>query len=192
LSLTLEASAVDDGDLLARCIAGDARAQRAFIEKHQRFVFRTALKVVGDRHTAEDMAQETFLKLLDKLGSFRGDTPIETWLYRVTVNHCLDHLRRFPAKRRPAPLDAVAESPFEGEDPEDSALSGERQRAVAAALAELPEKYRIVYLLHHFEDQSYEEIARGERTSVSAIKMRMARGRQMLVAKLTSWAEKRR
>ena len=193
LSPTLEAAVVEDKGLIERCIAGDARAQRTFIERHKGFVYRVALKVTAERHTAEDLAQEAFIKILDRLDSFRGDKPVETWLYRVTVNHCLDYLRRNPAKRRHLPLESAPEAPTDDEASAESALlASELQSAVAAALATLPEKYRIVYLLHHWEDQTYEEIAQAEHTSVSAIKMRFARGRIMLVEKLKYWVERRR
>lgn len=186
----IELTLADERELVARCVKGERAAQRAFIERYKGFIFRIALKVTRNHHAAEDLSQEAFLKILDKLESFKGETPVETWLYRVTMNHCLDHLRRVNA-RRTVELDEGADGPVdEGASPEATLLDRELAGAVGRALAELPPKFRLAYTLHHWEDLSYEDIARMEKTSVSAIKMRIARGREQLVQKLRGWFEK--
>lgn len=189
LGVTIDAP-WDERELVARCVKGERAAQRVFIERHKGFIFRIALKVTRNHHAAEDLSQEAFLKILDKLESFKGETPVETWLYRVTMNHCLDHLRRVNA-RRTVDLDALTEGPVDqGVSPEGALLDTELAGAVGRALAELPPKFRLAYTLHHWEDLSYEDIARIEKTTVSAIKMRIARGREQLVKKLRGWFEK--
>lgn len=178
--------------LIERCVTGDRAAQREFVETYKGFIFRVALKVVRNHHLAEDLSQEVFIKVLRSLDTFKGETPIETWLYRVTVNKCLDHMRRSPIDKKSSTDDvALAGLTASGHSPEHSVIEAETQVAVAKAVAELPVKFRLVYLQHHWEQLSYEEIAILEKTSVSAIKMRISRGRVLLVEKLKDLWERR-
>lgn len=177
--------------LIERCRNGDTAAQREFIDRYQTFVFRVALRLLGNYHQAEDCSQEVFIKALERIATFKGETAVETWLYRVTANHCLDHLRRETRARKAHEnggtwsQDAIA-------SPETELITAETREAIVRAVASLPAKYRTVYLMHHWEELPYEEIARIEGTSVSAIKMRIARGRELLLVRLAAWYEPRK
>ena len=87
-----------DLELAARCRAGDADAFEELYRQHARRLFSLVLRMVGSAEDAEDLLQEVFLQAHRKLAGFRGESTLGTWLYRLTMNHCLDHLRGRQAK----------------------------------------------------------------------------------------------
>ena len=153
------AAARDVGrDVIDACRRGEADAFAALFEAHRDRVYSIALRFSGDPTVALDITQETFLKLLSKIGEFRGEASFESWLYRLVVNGCLDHRR---AGRRWSPLldGWLGVLRASGESALQKLLRTEVQENVQQVVAKLPPELRIVVILRYTEQLSYDEIA---------------------------------
>ena len=145
---------------------GQDAAYQAMIRQYQKIVFKTAYGVTLNRTEAEDIVQEVFIKVFKYIGSFREDSSFSTWLYRITVNHCLNWKRKM--MRRFARFHHSVES-IEEETGEElkSEMDGteeaydekEMQSLIQEGLKRLPEDARTVFVLKELEGLSYEEIA---------------------------------
>lgn len=188
LSLNMELAAlvpdeVPQTDLIAEIARGNREAMHSIFVLHQRRVYSIALNFFGgDESKAEDITQQVFLKIFTKM-SFRGDSDLTTWLYRTTVNACIDETRK---TRR---LFGFGEW-FFGAEPEvklaldDKIRSREISVEVQAVIGSLKPKYRLPLLLKYVEGLSYQEIARVLECSVGTISSRLNRGHKLLAAKL--------
>ncbi len=182
-----------DSELVGRARAGDFAAFEELVGKYQNRVHALAHRIVGSAHDAEDVTQQTFLSAVEHLRSFRGDAPFAGWLLRVAANHALKALR----KRRGLPtVSADAEEGYGDvphpefiapwrEDPADLAARHEVRELIDAALAELDDKYRVVFALRDIEGLSVRETAEATGLTESAVKVRLLRARMALREKLT-------
>ena len=173
-----------DEELVRRFRAGEPEAFTDLVRRHQHRVYSVCLRVLGDADAAADVAQETFLTVLRKLDGFRGDAAFTTWLHRVAVNACYDELRR---KRRRPMLHAVAEDGPEheaGPPAPDHADEVAGTHDVAAALASIPEEFRMALVLADVQDMAYEQISKVLDVPVGTVKSRVHRGRLALAVAL--------
>ena len=188
-----------DRELVERAQQGDGSAFAMLVERHQRQLYRLALRMTGSEADAQEVLQEAFLNAYQKLPLFRGEAQFSSWLYRIAANSALMRLRR---KRR-AP-DTLAEQPLELAGPRFSAegylepasssdwsqradekmMSGELGDAINKAVAELPDDYRTVFLLKDVDGLSNEDIANALALTVPAVKSRLHRARLALREKL--------
>lgn len=160
----------DDRLLIEQARRGDQRAFRALVERYQRKVYGLALGLLKDPDEARDMAQEAFLKAHQHLGSFQGTSSFYTWIYRITVNLCIDQLRRAGRGGQVAFDETVshdeAGSPADelsprrlGFDPGRALQDKELRQRIQAALDTLSEQHRAVLLLREVDGMSYKELA---------------------------------
>lgn len=171
-----------DNEIVSDCRDGDRRAFAALYDRHQRRVFSVALNFFGgDRATAEDVTQSVFLKLFDKLGSFRAESSFSTWIYRLTTNACLDEARR---GRRVEYFGDDAKFESTGADGAAEIERRERTAEVRRALASIDEKFRIPMILKFSEGLSYDEIAAVLDCSAGTVASRLSRGQKKLAEKL--------
>jgi RNA polymerase sigma-70 factor (ECF subfamily) len=171
-----------DDDLVRRFRAGEPEAFTDLVRRHQHRVYAVCLRVLGDADAAADVAQDTFLTVLRKLEGFRGDAAFTTWLHRVAVNACYDELRR---KRRRPMLHVVANDGLEhepGPPAPDHADEVAGTRDLAAALASIPEEFRVTLVLADVQDMAYEQISKVLDVPVGTVKSRVHRGRLALAA----------
>jgi RNA polymerase sigma-70 factor (ECF subfamily) len=140
----------------------------------------------GDAAQAADVTQQVFVKVMTSIGEFRGDAGIGTWLYRLTVNACLDRKRSAAAREIASDPETFARMTAAG-SPERDASSAEEADRVRAAVSSLPEKLRLPVLLRYFEDLSYEEMAKALDCSAGTVASRLNRGHQLLREKLAKW-----
>jgi RNA polymerase sigma-70 factor, ECF subfamily len=162
-------------DLLDRCRRGEPAAFEELVEQTHRRVFTLAYRLVGDRHEAEDVAQDAYLRMYRALPRFRGDSSLETWLYRITANAAVSHLRR---RGRFGDLlddpDVAVDVPDQaGPDPVDR---DEIQRALLA----LPVAQRTVLVMRDAYGFSIREIADELGLTDGAVKVRIHRARRRL------------
>jgi RNA polymerase sigma-70 factor (ECF subfamily) len=169
-------------DLLAECRNGNRRAFELLYQTHQRRVFSVALHFFGGNRTAaEDVTQAVFLKIFNKIGDFRGASALTTWIYRMTVNACIDEQRR---TRRFFSLENFFGERGTKKGADEKFERRERADEVQKAIGALKEKYRLPILLKYSEGLSYEEIARVLDCSIGTVSSRLNRGHKMLAEKL--------
>ncbi|MEL6210214.1 MAG: sigma-70 family RNA polymerase sigma factor [Pseudomonadota bacterium] len=143
----------DEAALLARYARGDAAAARVLTLRLTPRAYAQAVRLLGDRAEAEDVAQEAMMRLWKIAPDWRtGEAKVTTWLYRVVANLCTDRLRRRP--RGPVALDEVTEPLDPAPGAEEHMLGRARRDALSAALASLPERQRLAVMLRHFEGAS--------------------------------------
>lgn len=173
--------------MLRRAQRGDASAFEALVTPHEAMLWRICWRYTRSTPDAQDCLQETMVKAWRALPSFRGDASLETWLYRLCVSCCIDHVRAL-SRRREESADALAEGGFDPADPapqpEETVLRREKQRQVHAAILLLPDGMRETLILTMLEGRSYEETAQLTGASVGTVKSRLSRARQKLLAEL--------
>jgi len=170
-------------ELLSDCRNGDREAMHLLYVANQRRVFSVALNFFGGDHSrAEDVTQQVFLRLFRDNG-FRGEAELSTWLYRVTINQCIDEsrsIRRFFGLadwfKSSEPISSISY----GIDIERTELSSN----VLAAVRSLRPKYRSPIVLKYVEELSYQEIAEVLECSIGTVSSRMNRGMKLLAEKL--------
>jgi RNA polymerase sigma-70 factor (ECF subfamily) len=182
----MSADGADDA-LLAAYAAGDVAAARMLTLRLAPRLIATAARLLGDRTEAEDVAQETMLRLWRIAPDWRpGAAQPATWAHRVAVNLCLDRLRRRPTR----PLEEAAEVEDPAPPPLAALEAADRVSALSAALSALPDRQRIAICLRHFEERSNPEIAESLGISVEAVESLLSRGRRALSRALGAHAEK--
>lgn len=197
LNATAGADATDRA-LLRQAQTGDFDAFEALARRYQPRVHGLALRIVGQRQDAEDVVQQTFLSLIEHLESFRGESTVAAWVLRIAANHALKVLR----KRRglhTISLDTAPEGDDEGyaavphpefiaewrDDPADLAQQAELRQQIEGALAELDDRYRLVFILRDMEGLSVKQTAEILELSEANVKVRLLRARLALRERLT-------
>ena len=148
-----------DLELAARCRAGDADAFEELYRQHARRLFSLVVRMVGSAEDAEDLVQEVFLQAHRKLAGFRGESTLGTWLYRLTMNHCLDHLRGRQARMSRATESLDEEDAAEPMAPAPAVPPAISRMDLEKAIAALPPGARAAFLLHDVEGFEHQEIA---------------------------------
>ena len=172
-----------DPELVRACQRGEPEAFRRLFDRYRDPVYRLAYRFTGCPDEAEDAAQEVFVRLFERIGTFRCESSFSTWLYRIAVRQCLNRRRKV---RDEAPLDEDAPGePSGGEDPADACLRREREGRALDAVAELPEGLKAVFVLVSLEGMSYAQAAEVVGVTVEAVRMRMSRARRELRERLT-------
>jgi RNA polymerase sigma-70 factor (ECF subfamily) len=169
--------------LIARCRAGSDTAFRELVDRHKRLVYGVILRTVADRSRADDLAQEVFLRVHRGLPSFRGDSSLTTWLFRITRNVCLEvrDRRRFEASLEEMLADRTDLEPGAA----DRAFGEiELKDRLDKALAQLPPPARFLISAHYLGGQKYEELAEALEIPVGTVKTYLYRARQRLRALL--------
>lgn len=152
---------IDEGALIRRAVLGDRGALGSLIHHHRPAVHRIARSVLGDGVAVDDVTQDVFLRLQRSLGGFRSEAELGTWLYRVTLNACRDHLRRRRRRMQEVDLDdAGAAQALQVEPSGGRSVELEWAReAIERVLQRLPEEQRTAVSLRYFEGLGYAEIA---------------------------------
>lgn len=165
-----------DAELVARTADGDEAAFGELLRRHQDAVYGFACRMLGDAcQEAEDIAQETFLRLYQTAGRYRADASLRTFLLRIARNLCVDHFR----KKRPDLLDDIPDTPSD-ETPLDLLESAITVDRLEKAIAGLPANQRTAILLRHSEQLAYHRIAESMDLSVGAVESLLVRARRAL------------
>jgi RNA polymerase sigma-70 factor, ECF subfamily len=178
--------ALDDLELIKRIREGDSDSYRLLVERYQALVFTIALRMVRDRSEAEDLAQDVFMKAYRTLDQFREEASFKTWICRIATNRCIDWKRKHQTRQQlTAQVEEAERIPDDmGLSPEQAYLRRESQVQVRQLIEEMPEKYRSILLMHHFQGMSYKDIAEQEAISPRTVETRLYRAKQML---RTAW-----
>lgn len=173
---------MDEKALIGQILAGDQDAFARLVQAYQKPVYNLCLRMVSNPTDAEDLAQEAFVKAWRGLRFYKHEAAFSTWLYRLTSNVCIDFLRR---QKKTVSLTVEEDAPdLEVPDaaplPEEQVLNKEKQHAVAAAMAQLEEEYRLALTLRVVDDLTYEQIAEVLGIKVGTVKSRIARARERM------------
>ena len=173
---------LDDRELLARHAAGDRDAFGLVVERHRDRLWRVALRTLGNPDDAADAVQDALLSAYRAAGSFRGDAAVTTWLHRITVNACLDLVRRKASR----PSVALDDELDHGDDVAAPDLLGERETAaeILAALRQIGPEQAAAVVLVDVEGFPVAQVAEMLDVPVGTVKSRCARGRARLAALL--------
>jgi RNA polymerase sigma-70 factor, ECF subfamily len=177
----------DPPGLLARLRAGDPRAFEELVTTYQHRVFGVALRMLGSRAEAEEIAQEAFLRAHRAVVSFRGDARLGTWLYGIASRLCLNRLSS-PDRRMARGDAALAGVPATTPDAAAEVERAELDAALRTAIEELPNEQRLVLVLRDVEGLSYEEIADALALVPGTVRSRLHRARMQLKEKLERFA----
>ena len=186
-------AALDDAQLVACVRAGEREAFRQVTQRCNQRLFRVVRGVIRDEAEAEDVVQEAYLHAYQKIGSFRGDASLATWLTRIALNEAYGRLRRKRDSVEIDDVETVMETgkvvPFPGtestgEDPFRMAETAQLRRWLEGAIDALPEGFRLVYLLRDVEGCSVEETASALDLREETVKTRLHRARKQLRAAL--------
>lgn len=188
-------SAVEAPAFIDKLRSGDAAAFDLLIEKYSPDIYALLYRLTENADEAGDLTQETFLRAFRSMSSFRGDSELRTWLFRIAINQSRNRFRWW--KRRKRDLTISLESTIgssemtvsetladHSQSPEDAALASEREYAIKAALFDIPEVYREAVILCDIEGLSYEETASALDISIGTVKSRISRGRVELRRRL--------
>jgi RNA polymerase sigma-70 factor (ECF subfamily) len=180
-----------DPELVRRCLAGDERAYRELIERYERQVYSVAVRMVRVAEDAEDLTQETFVRMFKALDRYDPARPFPAWLFTIAARLSIDQLRRRRVKTvslfRSEPgseEEQVIDFADPGPGPEELAERQEEQRGADRLIGSLPEHYRIVVVLRHQQGLSYEEISAALRLPLGTVKARIHRARALLKERL--------
>ena len=180
-----------DPELVRRCLAGDERAYRELIGRYERQVYSVAMRMVRVAEDAEDLTQETFVRMFKALDRYDPTRPFPAWLLTIAARLSIDQLRRRRVKTvslfRSEPgsdEEQAVEFADPGPGPEELAERQEEQRGADRLIGSLPEHYRIVVVLRHQQGLSYEEIAEALHLPLGTVKARIHRARALLKVRL--------
>jgi RNA polymerase sigma-70 factor (ECF subfamily) len=173
-----------ESELLAACRRGERDGFRELFELYKDKVYSVALRFTGQPAEAMDIAQDTFLKLYSSLADFRGDARLETWIYRLVVNRCLDHRRR---SRRWIPLGEAFRSTLRSAgDSLTDLLREEKSGHVQDAVDRLAPELRIAVVLRYTEGMSYDQIAEVLGCAPGTVASRLHRAHKLLERSLSN------
>ncbi|MDN3593397.1 RNA polymerase sigma factor [Zunongwangia endophytica] len=171
----------DDQIIINQILGGDKRLFSVLVDRYKNLVFTLCLRLLKNREEAEELAQDSFVKIYKSLNKFKGKSKFSTWVYRVTYNNCLDFLKA--KKRKFQELSVDDYEGFEIEDV-DSAINNleekERKMAILSCIKMLSEDDAFLLTLHYYEDQSVKEIAEVMQLSESNVKVKLYRSRKQL------------
>ena len=170
----------EDQEIIRRCVGGEKEAFNTLVTKYGKRVFNLSYRLVGNRETAEDLAQDIFLRAYEKLAKFRGKSSFYTWLYRVGVNLWKS---KYAGSRTFLGF-SLSEETNQLQDPspspQEKVMKNEEREIVQEAIGQLSPVYRVVIVLRDMEGKNYKEIAKILNVPQGTVKSRIARSRENL------------
>ena len=175
----------DDQHYIHLVMEGDTNAFAVLVDRHKDMVFTLSLKMLKDREEAEEVAQDTFLKIYKSLSKFNSESKFSTWMYKVAFNTCLDRLKKNKRSQPVAAMDEFTEQEaISLINVLDSIEERERKQVIQDCLHCLPGEDSFLLTLYYFEEQSLEEIANIIGINPNNVKIRLYRSRKKLTALL--------
>ena len=183
-------------ELVDKSKNGDMDAFSELISSYEKKIYNIALRMIGNREDAYDIAQEVCIKIYKNINSFKENSSFNTWVYRITSNVCIDEIRK---RKYAIPLTMVKDPPTEFEIPiespnslpEDIIERKEKIEDIKKCIIELSPEYRIMIILRDVRGHSYEEISNILNLNMGTVKSRLSRARTILKDKLKNMEQKR-
>ena len=177
-----QSSTVLEDNLIKRCRDGDQRAMEQIVKRYEKQVYNTAFGIVGNREDAQDITQDVFLTIWNKIGQFKYRSKFSTWIYQIAKNQSLN-LKNLK-KRRQTDATEIDDSqtwvPVDEQTPETTLLVNEQQKLLLRALDNLKEKHRTILVLREMEALPYDDISEVLGCSIGRVKSRLHEARMAL------------
>lgn len=181
---------LEDQHYINLIIQGDSKAFAVLVDRYKNMIFTLALKMVKNREEAEEVAQDTFIKMYNSLSKFKGDSKFSTWTYKIAYNTCLDRLKKNKKEENNISIDEFSAHLIKTMDNALSALEEkERKQTIQNCLNLLPREENFLLTLFYFDDQSLEEIGKIMDISANNAKVKLFRSRQKLAVILKKQLE---
>ena len=182
-----------DVDLIERTLEGDGSAFGLIVDRFQRKIFRVVRAVVRDEMEADAITQDTFVQAYTHLASFERRSEFETWLTRIAINRCHDHLRRqkFLSLFSRGPEEEMIEPADPRPDPEREMMSAQLRVAIRRAESSLSAQQKVIFRLRHYEDLSLEAIAQHLGLRAGTVRAHLFRAIQKIRKELAGWTRSR-
>jgi RNA polymerase sigma-70 factor (ECF subfamily) len=181
---------IDDQKLIEAINNGDTRAYAHLVNRYKHFVYTLAMRMLKHKEEAEEVAQDTFIKVFKSLPKFKGDSKFSTWIYKVTYNTCLDRIKK---NRKYYNDVAIDEFTFNKLDTIDNALdtmiNEEKSLLIKNCIHKLPEESSALLTLFYFEELSLEEIAKIINAEANTVKVKLFRARKKLAVILEQYVQ---
>lgn len=184
-------------EFIADLKQGDEAAFKKLVDEYEGMVYNTVLGIVQNAEDADDVTQEVFVQVYQSVSSFKGESKLSTWLYRIAISKALDHQKKKKRKKRFGFVQSLFGNaqeamiiPADFNHPGIIIEKKERAAELFGALNQLPDKQKIAFTLHKLEGQSYHEVAEIMNTSLYAIESLMARAKTNLKRILADYYEK--
>lgn len=185
---------LNEWNLIERLKKGEEAAFKEIVESAQGLVYNTALGIVQSPEDAEDVTQEVFVQLYESIKTFKGESKLSTWLYRITVSKAMDHLRKKKRKKRFAYVqslfganDQLVHDPPDFVHPGVSLDNKEKAKELFKAIDQLPAKQKIAFTLNRIEGLSYQEISEIMSLTVASVESLLHRARKNLRKNLETY-----
>jgi RNA polymerase sigma-70 factor (ECF subfamily) len=170
-----------DQEIIVKAAQGDMGAFELIYRNYTNFVFNVALRIVRNRSDAEEIVQEVFLKLHSRLRSFRFESALKTWIYRVTVNMSINYVRK-EKKQRENILKYAQDPAIDHKTNPEEQDQNDHAKKIQAALKELTEEQKACMILKSIHGLKYQEIAECLNININAVRSRLKRAREKLIS----------
>jgi RNA polymerase sigma-70 factor, ECF subfamily len=175
----------NEREIIRRCLSGDMAAFRILYETHKDVLYNVAFRMHRNEQDAEDSVQETFVRIHESLGAFRGECRFSTWIYRILMNTCLTKIRR----RRPSIESLDGSNPWRAEPPAEGNGNVTAKMILEQEIADLPPGFRAVFVLFEVEGFSHEEIGRMLDITEGTSKSQLHKAKRVLQKRLMPFME---
>lgn len=183
-------STINDQHYIDKILQGETNAFAVLVNRYKDMIFTLALKMVKNREEAEEVAQDTFIKIYSSLSKFKGDSKFSTWIYKIAYNTCLDRLKKSKKEDSNISIDEFSAHLIKTMDNALSALEEkERKQTIQKCLNLLPSDENFLLTLFYFDDQNLEEIGKIMNISANNAKVKLFRSRQKLAVILRQQLE---
>jgi RNA polymerase sigma factor (sigma-70 family) len=183
-------STIPDQHYIDKIIQGETNAFAVLVDRYKDMIFSLSLKMIKNREEAEEVAQDTFIKIYNSLNKFKGDSKFSTWIYKIAYNTCLDRLKKNKKEENNISIDEFSAHLIKTMDNALSALEEkERKQTIQNCLNLLPSDENFLLTLFYFEDQSLEEIGKIMSITANNVKVKLFRSRQKLAVILKKQLE---
>ncbi|MCP4975411.1 MAG: RNA polymerase sigma factor [Maribacter sp.] len=170
-----------DQPYIERTLKGDMQAFKVLVDRYKYMVYTLAMRMVKNREEAEEIAQDTFLKVYNALGSFKGGSKFSTWVYKIAYYRSLDYIKKLGRTPNLSTIEGLAEnSVVEQEGILDKLEQIEKKEVIKEALQLLPGNDGVLITLHYFEELSLQEISEILEISANNVKVKLFRARKRL------------
>ncbi|WP_317124825.1 RNA polymerase sigma factor [Mangrovimonas spongiae] len=171
----------NDQKIINQVLQGNTAAFVTLVDTYKNLVFSLALQMLKHREEAEEVAQDTFVKVYKSLEKFKGDSKLSTWIYKITYNNCLDRIKKNRTHFNEVPIDSFTERQVKSLDNAFNALVvAERQEAIKNCLGKLPNDEGFLLTLYYFEEKSLNEISKIMGVTQNNVKVKLFRSRKKL------------